>query len=299
VDGAAEIEIRGDNATLRNLNGQPPQWRRFECGAVMPANPAGFRFQGIDGRGRQQLIQQPDGGRPAVIRIDDSDNGQEGYTFDIMWGDAGQYSRGGQPDGRPYPGQPPVVQGRPYPAAPPPPVQGRFGGQGRFSTEDAVSRCQEYVRDQAAGRFNALDVVFRRTHMDDEPGRNDWVTGFFEARSRTGRARNYSFSCSVDFDNGRVRSADITLINNPMAGYGNQNGRAIQACEVAVEQRLTRQGNRRIDFGSANVDDRPGRNDWVVGTVSALDRGRPQWYDFACSADMRTGTVRDVQVTRR
>src|SRR5690242_184927 len=30
VDGAADVEIRGDNATLRNLNGQPPQWRRFE-----------------------------------------------------------------------------------------------------------------------------------------------------------------------------------------------------------------------------------------------------------------------------
>ena len=40
VDGAAEVEIRGDNAVLRNLKGQPPQWRRFECNAPLPANPA-------------------------------------------------------------------------------------------------------------------------------------------------------------------------------------------------------------------------------------------------------------------
>ena len=31
VDGAAEVEVRGDSAVLRNLSGQPPQWRRFEC----------------------------------------------------------------------------------------------------------------------------------------------------------------------------------------------------------------------------------------------------------------------------
>ena len=38
VDGAADIEIRGDTATLRNLSGQMPQWRRFECTGHMPAN---------------------------------------------------------------------------------------------------------------------------------------------------------------------------------------------------------------------------------------------------------------------
>jgi hypothetical protein len=41
VDGAAEVEIRSDAALLRNLEGQPPQWRRFVCNASMPVNPAG------------------------------------------------------------------------------------------------------------------------------------------------------------------------------------------------------------------------------------------------------------------
>jgi hypothetical protein len=31
VDGVAEVEIRGDNANLRTLAGQPAQWRRFDA----------------------------------------------------------------------------------------------------------------------------------------------------------------------------------------------------------------------------------------------------------------------------
>jgi len=85
VDGAAQVEVRGGTALLRNLSGRPPQWRRFECTAIMPDNPADFRFSGVDGRGRQQLIADPRNGGAAVVRIEDSDNGEEGYTFRLTW----------------------------------------------------------------------------------------------------------------------------------------------------------------------------------------------------------------------
>ncbi len=85
VDGTAEVEIRGDRAQLRNTGGRAPQWRRFECSGPLPSNPADFRFRGIDGRGRQDLIRDPRNGGVAVVRIEDRDNGSEGYTFDIMW----------------------------------------------------------------------------------------------------------------------------------------------------------------------------------------------------------------------
>jgi len=88
VDGAAEVEIHGDTANLRNLSGNPPQWRRFECTGPLPQNPGDFRFAGVDGRGRQQLVRDPRNGGSAVVRIEDPDNGSEGYTFDIMWGNA-------------------------------------------------------------------------------------------------------------------------------------------------------------------------------------------------------------------
>jgi hypothetical protein len=91
VDEAAEVEIRGDSAVLRNLAGRPPQWRRFECNGPLPSNPADFRFAGVDGRGRQQLIRDPRNGGVAGVRIEDPQNGSEGYTFDIFWNAGGSY----------------------------------------------------------------------------------------------------------------------------------------------------------------------------------------------------------------
>src|SRR5512143_2492131 len=101
VDGAAQVEVRGDSANLRNLNGQAPQWRRFECTSAMPANPADFRFAGVDGRGRQTLVRDPrNNGGAAVVQIEDSDSGAEGYTFDLFWGGGPAGYSGGIQGGR-------------------------------------------------------------------------------------------------------------------------------------------------------------------------------------------------------
>jgi hypothetical protein len=93
VDGAAEVEIRGTVALLRTREGRPANWRRFDCNQPMPARPFDFRFRGIDGRGTQRLVRDPNNGGPAVILIEDHKRGREGYTFDIMW-------RGGEADYR-------------------------------------------------------------------------------------------------------------------------------------------------------------------------------------------------------
>ena len=79
VDGAAEVEIHGDTGSIRALSGQPARWRRLVCNQPMPNNPADFRFQGVDGRGRQQLVRDPNqSGGVAVIRISDPKGGSEG-----------------------------------------------------------------------------------------------------------------------------------------------------------------------------------------------------------------------------
>ncbi len=279
VDGAAEVEIRGDNAILRNLKGQQPQWRRFECTSPLPQNAPGFRFRGIDGRGRQELFSAPQGNSPALVRIEDNDNGQEGYTFEVSWG------VGGPPPMVVNPGPPP-----------PPPVRME---RPRMAVDDAVRACQSYVREQAARRFRAYDITFRRTALDDQPGRNDWITGFFEARTRN-VVRNYRFSCSVNFFDGDVRSADIQPAGPGPQAFGDVGaGRAIQGCEASVQDRLNHDGFHRIDFASVKIDDRPGRNDRVVGAATALDRDRPVWFDFDCSVDLRDGVVRSAEVTRR
>ena len=54
----------------------------------------------VDGRGRQQLVQDPRNGGAATVRIEDSDGGAGTYTFDLMWDAQGpeQYFPG--PQGR-------------------------------------------------------------------------------------------------------------------------------------------------------------------------------------------------------
>src|SRR5262249_13953594 len=156
-DITAEVEIRGEVAILRTLAGGPAQWRRFQCNVPLPANPIGFRFEGIDGRGSQNMMQAAGAGRPAVIRIDDPRPGTEGYTFDIMWnGNAG--------------GPPPP---------PPPPAYGRgdrdnrgrdFGRPGPYQADEAIRACQDAVIDQARTRLrvrDTRDIMMRNTRVDD------------------------------------------------------------------------------------------------------------------------------------
>ncbi len=135
VDGSAEVEVRGDSAMLRNLNGRPPQWRRFVCNSPMPPNPAEFRFAGVDGRGRQTLVREPYNGSPAVIRIDDPDNGSEGYTFDLFWRNVGGFT-----------------------SAPPPPIVG--SGPPPRGEGDYYREREEWYRGDWRGRF------FERVRQD-------------------------------------------------------------------------------------------------------------------------------------
>jgi hypothetical protein len=203
VDISSEVEIRGATATLRTLAGQPSEWRRFECTSPMPANPANFRFAGVDGRGRQTLVRAPGNGGPAVIRIDDKDGGSEGYTFDIFWsnGMAGGYQGNRPPDRRYDDGDSryrPGWRDSDY---------FRRNGRG-FTVEEAVRVCKTAIDAQARRRFRDRDVEFGPTRIDDNPGRQDWVLGTIDVRRR-GPDLRFRYSCSVDFGTGRVRSAQI------------------------------------------------------------------------------------------
>jgi hypothetical protein len=286
ADGAAEVDIRGGNATLRNLSGRPPQWRRFECTGLMPNNPTNFRFRGLDGRGSQELVRGPQNGGPAVVRIQDPQGGAEGYTFALSWGGDGggnfQTQHRGGIDG--YSDHP--------------------NGQ-RFTADQAVRVCQEAVQRQALERFHSENIAFRKTTLDDNPGRQDWIKGRFDVRRGYDRDEAYRFSCSVNFETGEVRSAQIDPIERDGYGPGNGNAErsestvAMNGCQRAVEERVRQRGYQHVDFLSIQVDDRPGRNDWIVGTARADTRSRSDSFAFSCSVDLHDGDVKSADIHRQ
>lgn len=191
VDGAAEVEIRGDTAILRNLEGRPPQWRRFVCNAPMPSNPAGFRFAGVDGRGRQTLVRSPEGGAPTIVRIEDPQSGSEGYTFDVFW-EMGRY-------GTPLP---------PAERVPPPPDR-RYEGRDydRDSDNDRFYR----ERDDFFRGRDWRDQLFARVRRDLDYAARDTFRG--DDRYRLDRTYRELDELQSDYSSGRwdPRSLDDVI----------------------------------------------------------------------------------------
>lgn len=188
VDGVAEVSINGSQGRMRTLEGQPARWVRFQCNAPFPQQMSDFRFRGIDGRGRQTLLQDPRNNRGnAVIRIEDPNGGSEGYTFDLEWsGGSGGSSGGGG---------------------------GRWDNNGGSNSDrrEAIRLCREEVRNRAERDYNLSNIRINDIDMDNGRGRRDNVSGSLEGRRRGGRDRTerYSFDCEVNPSNGRVRSVNL------------------------------------------------------------------------------------------
>jgi hypothetical protein len=189
VDGAAEIEVSGGTGRLRTLSGREAAWRQFHCSEPMPRNPADFGFGGINGRGTVRLIRDPrSNGGTAVIQINDPKSGRSVYGFDLQWRGFGGGGGGWAP-------------------APPPGPPGRGPGPGAFPMARAIRICQDSVT-MRLNRSGYPYVTFGRTIPDNNPGRNDWVSGTVSAK-RGFETTWFSFSCSVDFRSGTVRSVDV------------------------------------------------------------------------------------------
>lgn len=284
VDVAADVEIYGDGARLRTLGGQPSQWRRMECTGPLTVNPTDFKFTGVDGRGRQTLVQDPRQNRGvAVVRIEDSKGGSEGYTFDIEWrgGSApssGSYVGGYNPEGSG------VLQ----------------PGGGYTPSPQMVSACQNAARDRTIRDFGVRDLVFGNTYRDSTQGRQEWIVGTFDT-GRLTRRDNFRFACWMDWNSGRVRSVEVARATGGGGFPGSGNSRqAVRICQDAATARAQQDGYSDVRLRWAEGDDRPGRQDRVEGTVSARGRDGYQYFmDFSCSMDFNTGQLRRIDVRTR
>ena len=273
VDGSADVEIRGDRGYLRTRSGQPAQWRRFECSGPMPGNPAEFRFAGIDGRGRQELIQEPGIGRgAAVVTIQDPSGGAEGYTFDLVW-------RGGSLN--------PSATGQ------------RWGGMNRRGSPDAAVRaCQNAVRERARRQYGLRDIDFGDFNTGGNLGRGGTIAGFFVAR-RGDYRDTYDFSCAVDQADGRVRQVDISQGGAATADRYARGYDATPACQDAAEQKIRRDGYQGVQYGWLNAGNRPSdRIAWTARAQRGND-GRAYDFDIGCTVNLDNGSIKSIQVKRR
>jgi len=267
VDGAADVELYGDSGRVRTLSGSPAVWRRFECNAPIPPNPAEFRFTGVDGRGRQSLVAEPRDNRgTAVVRIEDSKSGREGYTFDVEWRGGDNLGGGGYDRPNGYEGQ----------------YRGNY-----------ASVCEDAVRERARRDFGNRELRF---YDSDRPGdqRADSLSGVFEVR-RGNRAEQFQYTCSIG-PAGRVRNVDIRAMNE--GGYRDNPTRR---CEEAVAARLIRDGYTEPRFqsrGNANRDARNQGESDLSGFVT-VRRGRDDRdMVFTCRLD-DNGNIDSIDLRRR
>lgn len=187
VDGSAEVEISGDMGSLRSTGGAPATWRGFHCTSPIPVNPRNFGIGRLSGRGSIRLVQDPrrTGGR-AVVRIDDPQHSAGAYSFDLQWNEGAVG----------WPPPPPV-----------PPRPGWDGVPGGFYGARAIENCKDAVAERL-NRDGYRHINFEHATPSSGYGTGDLVAGAVNS-SWGYNLRRFSFSCSVEFDSGRVRTVDV------------------------------------------------------------------------------------------
>ena len=230
----------------------------------MPATPVDFRFQGIDGRGRQTLIRDPRQGGVAVVEIEDKEAGAQGYTFDLIWD-----SRAGG------------------------------GGQGYnpgVGNNPQVYRDNRNDPNQPGYRNDPNQPGYRND--PNQPGyRNDPNQPGYrpEDRNRDDRYRGGDPNRYGDQEGYRPNYRDSDYYRR----YGH--GFRVQEASRVCEQEVMRQAAQRfhatdIHIEQTRIDDQPGRQDFIVGTIDVHRGPRFDLYQFACSVNFDNGRVRSAQL---
>jgi hypothetical protein len=181
---------------------------------------------------------------------------------------------------------------------------------GRDPRDDG-SECNEPLPERNLQGFN-FEVMDRRGDIAllSQPSPRNGFTAVVRIRDSQGGEGRYHFRLSWQMTGGgnEGRGGD----------YGREGGReergrdydrqggnfgfdqAIRVCQDAVTDRIWNQYRYRdVGFENVRADDRPGRNDYVIGDAIARHGRDRDRFLFDCSVDFRSGRVRSVEVRRR
>jgi hypothetical protein len=74
----------------------------------------------------------------------------------------------------------------------------------------------------------------------------------------------------------------------------------MDVCRDEVRDRILRDYRySTVDVQNVRADDRPGRNDWIIGDATGRSGRNIELFIFSCQVDFGTGRVRAVDVRAR
>ncbi len=206
--GVAEVDIRGDQGRVRPISGEPVQWVRLKCNQPLPMRPNSFRFKGIDGRGSQTLVGDPNSNNGiAVVRIVDNRGGMQGYTGDIMWnGGSGTWNGSGWNGGG---GNWNGNNGGNW--------NGNNGGNwnGGNWSNNVVPNCQRNIRNQISSQYNG-SVSFNGQPSQKKAGSFVMVDGNARVQAH-GQWGNINYHCTMH-PNGNVADSNFNVVSGNLPG---------------------------------------------------------------------------------
>ena len=166
---------------------------RLKCNQPLPLRPNNFRFKGIDGRGRQTLVRDPNSNNGiAVVQIVDNRGGMQGYTGDIIWdGGSGTWNGSGWGGG------------------------GWNNNNNNNWGNNLISNCQRNIRNQISSRYGG-SVSFNGNPSQRQAGSFVMVDGNARVQARNSWG-NINYHCTMH-PNGNVADSNINVVGGNLPG---------------------------------------------------------------------------------
>ncbi len=184
-----------------------------------------------------------------------------------------------------------------------------FAGFAVSAYANSVSSCESAVRHQVNRQFMTGAHDFAINTVNQNYGRNDFVSGTFFLTRDHAHLNPYQFTCRLNDTNGHVRTVAIgpsaTAYVPPAVTSSGAASRVmtnqqidLNNCQGAVDQNLHDRGYNTVQINSINQETGP-RRDYISGSVSAMNGYGTSSFGFSCRVNLNTGNVKSVDVFQR